>query len=143
MRHRKKITWNAGQKPEIAKRPRLPPYVSEPEIIDENLKQAWNNSFVGQICVANTHLICYSNPSYYTSNGFPYPLLNPVDSNDLFINTTEIHVPINHPVIYLGRTYVDCVGTKSKIIKRPYISIFFGGGKYLIPDPNALKPIFE
>jgi hypothetical protein len=144
MRHRKKVTWNAGQSPTVNQRPRMPVYTPEPDVIDADLKQAWNDSFIGQICLTNNHLACYGDSSYYTSNGYPHPILNPVADHDAsYINNTTSYIPKTYPVIYLGRTYVDCIGTKSRIIKRPYVTVFFSGAKYLIADPNMLKPIFE
>lgn len=142
MKHRKKITWNAGQVPELAKRPRMPAYTPEPDVIDEDLKAAWNESFVGQICTSNYHLASYGSPSSYLSSGFPHPLLITISEHDVaYLNSAIGYIPKECPVIYLGRTYVDCVGTKSRVIKRSYVTIFFAGAKYLVSDPNLLKPI--
>lgn len=141
MKNRKKVTWNAGQTPELYKRPRMPAYTSEPDLLDDELREAWNNSFVGQICTANYHLASYGNPSSYVNSGFPHPLLMAVQDYDASYLNSSIYVPKGAPIMYLGRTYVDCIGTKSRVIKRPYVTIFFGGSKYLVSDPNFLKPI--
>lgn len=131
MLQKKKVIWNAGQVPERNKRPRMPIYIAEPTILDEDLNAAWSKAHVGQMCIV------VQNMMHRTIATFPYQLMF-VDS---FVPSHEQSVCHGTTMLYLGRTYIECIGSKEKIISRPYITVLLNGAKFLVVDPNSLKPI--
>jgi hypothetical protein len=131
---KKKVTWNPGQVPERNSRPRLPPYVAEPEVKDESLREAWNQAHVGQMCLALNSMF-----ARHTSRDslYPHPMMYGGEGGW----GGEVNAMPGQAMVYLGHTHVECLGSKGKIIKRPYMTVFFNGMKFLIADPNNLKPL--
>jgi hypothetical protein len=130
---KKKVTWNAGQVPEKHSRPRLPHYTAEPEVRDEALREAWSQAYVGQMCLAlNSMFARHSN-----DRSFPHPVMHGGEGGW----GGEFNAVPGQVMVYLGHTHVECLGSKGKIIKRPYMTVFFNGTKFLIADPNNLKPL--
>ncbi len=130
---KKKITWSAGQTPTPKRMPALPPYSPEPAIADEELKSAWSRAYIGQMC----QII---NPMFARKGGgeaYPMPVM--FSGHGWYVDDTKVEA--GQPVIYIGRTNVNCLGTKGKIISKPYVTIFYHGIKYLVSNPNDLKPI--
>jgi hypothetical protein len=130
---KKKVTWNAGQVPEKHSRTRLPHYTAEPEVRDEALREAWSQAYVGQMCLAlNSMFARHSNDRL-----FPHPVMHGGEGGW----GGEFNAVPGQAMVYLGHTHVECLGSKGKIIKRPYMTVFFNGTKFLIADPNNLKPL--
>ncbi len=131
---KKKVTWNAGQVPERTVRPRLPVYVAEPEIRNEDLRNAWADVYVGQICLALNSMFARQ-----SNDNFPHPVMYGGEGGW----GSEINAVPGQAMIYLGHTHVNCIGSKGRIINKPYTTVFFNGIKFLIADLNNLKPISE
>ena len=131
---KKKVTWNAGQVPERTSRPRMPVYVAEPEIRNEDLRDAWSGAYIGQMCLALN--IMFARQS---NDNFPHPVMYGGEGGW----GSEINVVPGQAMIYLGHTRVSCIGAKGRIIDKPYTTVFFNGIKFLIADLNNLKPISE
>jgi len=129
-----KVTWNPGQQPASHSGPRLPAYSAQPEIIDVDLRAAWNNLLVGEMLIALQPHFVRSN---FQGGWFPHPILFPGDLG----RGHDITVPVGQLMVYLGMTNVDCRGTKGKIISKPYPTVLFNGVRYLVQDPNHLKPL--
>ena len=145
---KKKVSWNAGQVPERIAQPKMPVYVMEPEIQNEDLRDAWSGVYIGQMCLALNimfahqsndnfpHPVMYGGTGGWGKLNFPHPVMyGSVGS--------EINIVPGQSMIYLGHTHVSCIGAKGRIIKKPYAVIFFNGIKFLIADLNNLKPILE
>lgn len=134
MLQKKKVVWNVGQVSERSKIPRrrLPIYVAEPIILDEELHAAWNRVQIGQMCIVVQNMT-----TMRLNTEFPYPLMLIGDA----WSDHERNVCSGTTMIYLGRTYVECIGSKNRVISRPYITVLFNGVKFLIVDPNSSKPI--
>lgn len=133
---KKKVTWNAGQVSEkiTTSRRRLPPYSPEPDVKDPDLRESWRTIEVGQALIILTE--SFSQPG---SNLFPHPIVYPYPGG--WSNENQF-LP-GHLAIYLGQTHVPMMGSKNRIISKPYHTVFFNGAKYLIHDPNMMKPITE
>lgn len=134
---KKKVIWNPGQVPESRHHNlgKMPRYYPEPEVRDPGLRDAWGNAIIGQACMVIQEL--YSQSSTYSL--YPYPIFRAGVSGW----AGEQKLDVGQIVIYLGPTNVDCVSSKSRIISKPYHTIFFNGGKFLIYDPNTLQPLSE
>lgn len=128
---KKKVTWSSGQGPSPRNIAKMPAYFPTPEIVDQELKDAWSQIVVGQICLVTDEMNAFpSNDGLY-----PYPIMRQGGwYGDASVN-------IGQPVVYIGQTNVNCLGTKGRIISKPYATIFYNGSKYLVSDPNCLKPI--
>jgi len=138
---KKKVIWNHGKTPERSTQRNIPPYVAEPEISDAALRDSWNHIYVGHICFATTNLFAMITPPKYSiENYFPFPVLYAGDGGGW---NGDLEVKEGQILIYLGNTYVNCVGSKNRIISKPYKTVFFNGLKFLISDPNSVKPFIE
>lgn len=134
---RKKVTWNSGQRPERHTRPRLPAYQPEPDIVDPDLKASWADVNVGQMCVASSPM--FASSRYHNESAYPHPILYA----GLGGWQGEVQIEKGQVLIYVGQTHVNCIGSKNRIISKPFHTVFFNGTKLLIADPNNLKPISE
>ena len=134
MAFKKKVSWNAGQVPERIAQPRMPVYVMEPEIQNEDLRDAWCGVYIGQMCLALNIMFAHQ-----SNDNFPHPVMYGGAGGW----GNEINIVPGQSMIYLGHTHVSCIGAKGRIIKKPYAVIFFNGIKFLIADLNNLKPILE
>ena len=131
MVQRKKVVWNQGQTPEKYKSVRLPTYIPEPDIKDPELQTLWNEVYVGQMCVPTYEM--FVNTGY--KGAYPLPMTVLGDGYGY------LTLKVDHPVLYVGETRVDCQGSKSRVITRSYATILVGAERFLVPDRNFLKPI--
>lgn len=137
---RKKVVWNQGQVPDRYNRPRLPSYTVPQEIFDVELRNAWQNLIIGgMLSTTELHFTRNNKTNYSGENFFPYPLLYRGPGSSW---AGDIEIPVGTIMVYLGMTNVDCLGSKGRIISKPYPTVFYDGGKYLIQDQNYLKPLF-
>lgn len=140
MGQKKKVTWNSGQTPDRPKSLNIPIYTPEPDVEDVSIRDSWNSIDVGHICIAMTDMFAVSSPARQSRESkFPFPVL--YSGNAQWGG--ELQVKEGQMLIYLGQTYVNCLGSKNRIISRPYKTVFFNGSKYLLSDPNNLKPLME
>lgn len=133
---KKKVTWNTGQVPERTNtaRYRLPAYYPEPDINDPDLRESWQTVEVGQALMILTE--SFSQPG---NTMYPHPIVYPGVNG---WHGENRFMP-GHLAIYLGQTHVPMLGSKNRIISKPYHTVFFNGAKYLVHDPNTMKPITE
>jgi hypothetical protein len=134
MAFKKKVSWNAGQVPERISQPRMPVYVMEPEIRNEDLRDAWSGVHIGQMCLALNVMFAHQ-----SNDNFPHPVMYGGEGGW----GSKVNVVPGQVMIYLGHTHVSCIGAKGRIIKKPYAAVFLNGIKFLIADLNNLKPILE
>lgn len=133
MRPKKQVIWNQGQQPERRNKPRLPTYHPPLQIQDEALRDAWHNIVVGEMLVTTEHHHFETGSGY---NVVPHPLLHPGTGY-----YSENQIPANSLMVYIGTTNVDCAGLNNRVIARPYATVFYNGGKYLINNQNHFKPV--
>lgn len=130
---KKKVTWNVGQTAERHSRPRLPPYMPLPDIVDPELQLAWDEMVIGDILLTTVVQFIRRDAYYQT---IPHPMMISGD-----VGWGEKNVPIGSSMIYLGTTDVDCQASKGRIISLPYPTVFYEGARYLIQNPNHFKPL--
>ena len=85
--------------------------------------------------VTEAHYIQSNN---YYEESVPYPLMYPGMGG---YGSSDIEISAGTVVVYLGMTNVLCAGAKGRTISKPYATVFYNGGKYLINDQNYLKPL--
>jgi len=136
MKPKGRAIWNQGQQPERYSRPRLPPYTRPRQIENEELREAWFNLIVGEMLVVLEP--CHTNASGYTANSYPHPVLYSGAASPW---TDDINVLEGTMMVYLGMTNVDCMGNNGRVISKPYATVFYNGGKYLIENQNLFKPL--
>jgi len=111
----------------------MPAYSPAPDIFDIELKAAWSRAYVGQMCQVISPM--YAKKTH--SDAYPSPVLY---SGIRWVGD-DMQLEIGQPLIYIGQTNVNCLASKGRIISKPFITVFYDGIKYLVPNPNDLKPI--